>query len=411
MKNLLRELINLDSNDAESIKRRQSLIFVVIVICFFMISAFVVLSTGNKPVQITKGTNKITLSKPSQNITAEDRWLSISERKMLELETTNQNLMEKIANLEEIITKNQQNDKTDIINQILADIEHLKTNDYQHNTNDINNPMYTARSSQVKLLELKLANDSKASDPVDDDRDLIDYLPAGSYAPAQMISGVDASVGMSSQSDPRPVLFRITGPAITSEYNGIKQTIDKVVGCTVTGAASGDLSSEKVFVRLLKMTCSFKKGKVVERDVQGYVVAVGKAGIRGPVISREGDLLVKSFFAGAVSGFGKAGSNALQPRLEINSGIATEQIKTRDIVGQGLGEGISTSADKLSDYMIKRAEQYQPVISIQAGIPVEIVFSNGIWLERQETSKPMTTQPLSNPASTYSNSNINNLGF
>ena len=47
------------------------------------------------------------------------------------------------------------------------------------------------------------------------------YLPAGSYAPAIVISGVDASVGVSSQAEPKPVLFRITGPATTAGYSSL----------------------------------------------------------------------------------------------------------------------------------------------------------------------------------------------
>ncbi|MGB3723204.1 MAG: conjugal transfer protein TraB, partial [Pacificimonas sp.] len=40
-----------------------------------------------------------------------------------------------------------------------------------------------------------------------------DYLPPNSYAPARVIVGVDASASVSSQSDPLPVVLRITGPA------------------------------------------------------------------------------------------------------------------------------------------------------------------------------------------------------
>ena len=38
-------------------------------------------------------------------------------------------------------------------------------------------------------------------------------MPAGAYAEAVVLAGVDASVGVSSQGDPRPVLLRLTGKA------------------------------------------------------------------------------------------------------------------------------------------------------------------------------------------------------
>ena len=42
------------------------------------------------------------------------------------------------------------------------------------------------------------------------------WLPAGSHAQAVVLAGVDASAGVSSQGDPRPVLLRIAGPAWTA---------------------------------------------------------------------------------------------------------------------------------------------------------------------------------------------------
>ena len=64
-----------------------------------------------------------------------------------------------------------------------------------------------------------------------------------------MLAGVDASVGVTSQGDPRPVLLRLTGPARSAAEGGKALEAD-VAGCTLTGAAYGELSSEKVYVRL-----------------------------------------------------------------------------------------------------------------------------------------------------------------
>ena len=75
------------------------------------------------------------------------------------------------------------------------------------------------------------------------------WLPAGSHAEAVVLAGVDASAGISSQGDPRPLLLRLTGPAWTAAAGGSALRVD-VEGCTVTGAAHGDLSSEKVYARL-----------------------------------------------------------------------------------------------------------------------------------------------------------------
>ncbi len=97
------------------------------------------------------------------------------------------------------------------------------------------------------------------------------YLPAGSHAEAVVLSGVDASAGVRSQGDPRPVLLRLTGPAHSAAEDGAALTVD-IVGCTVTGAAYGDLSSEKVYVRLRTLTCSGDApSSVIETEVAGFV--------------------------------------------------------------------------------------------------------------------------------------------
>ncbi len=211
-------------------------------------------------------------------------------------------------------------------------------------------------------------------------RDLNHYIPAGAYAPAEVISGVDATVGVNAQADPRPVLFRITGPAVTAALGSIHQTAD-IKGCTVTGAAFGDLSSEKVYVRLQTMTCSRRHGQVFETEVQGYMAGAGKAGVRGTVVSREGTLVAQSFLAGAVGGIGGATAEAMQPQvINTDVGVTTGQQQITDIIKGGIGQGLDNAGSKVSDYLVKRAEQYQPVVVMQAGTRVELVFIKGVPL-------------------------------
>jgi len=211
-------------------------------------------------------------------------------------------------------------------------------------------------------------------------KDLSHYIPAGAYAPAEVISGVDAAVGVNAQADPRPVLFRITGPAVTAALGSTRQTAD-IEGCTVTGAAFGDLSSEKIYVRLQTMTCSRRHGQVFETDVQGYMAGAGKAGVRGIVVSREGALVAQSFISGAVSGIGGAAAEAMQPQvIDTGVGVTTGQQQITDILKGGVGQGLDNAGSKVADYFVKRAEQYQPVVVMQAGTRVELVFIAGVEL-------------------------------
>ena len=208
------------------------------------------------------------------------------------------------------------------------------------------------------------------------------WLPAGAHAEAVVLAGVDASAGVSSQGDPRPVLMRITGPAWTAAEEGTAMQVD-VAGCTVTGAAHGDLSSEKVYVRFRTMTCAGPApGTVVETDVAGFVAGSGKTGVRGPVVSREGALVEKAFLAGMVSGLGQGVAQAFQPQaVATGTGAAVANTGLGDIGRAGLGAGAGSAGQKVADYMIRRAEQYQPVVQLQAGTKVTLVFLEGARID------------------------------
>ncbi|HEX8055878.1 MAG TPA: TraB/VirB10 family protein [Novosphingobium sp.] len=208
------------------------------------------------------------------------------------------------------------------------------------------------------------------------------YLPANSFATARVIVGVDASSNVQSQADPLPVVLRIIGPARSVADNGRVLTT-RLQGCLVNGAARGDLSSEKVYVRLAKMTCPQPGGRYAESEVKGFIAFGGKTGVRGRVVSREGSLATQAFMAGLVGGIGRgfsanANSYFTAPTTVVNG--QREKISTSDIMKGGLGEGVSAAGDKVSQYLIERAEQYQPVIEMPTGIDVEIVFLEGAFI-------------------------------
>jgi conjugal transfer pilus assembly protein TraB len=213
-----------------------------------------------------------------------------------------------------------------------------------------------------------------------------DYLPPNSYAPARVIVGVDASAGVASQTDPLPVVLRITGPARSVMQNG-KVLTTRIQGCVVNGAARGDLSSEKVYVKLARMTCDQPGGRVAVSEVKGFISFAGKSGVRGRVVSREGSLVSQALLAGIIGGFGRgfsANANSLFSGVTTNPDGTRGQLSAGDIVTGGLGQGAADAADTVSKYLIERAEQYQPVVEMPTGIDVEIVFLDGVYVRNSQ---------------------------
>ncbi|MCF8708385.1 TraB/VirB10 family protein [Rhizorhapis sp. SPR117] len=239
--------------------------------------------------------------------------------------------------------------------------------------------------SEVKLVNFSTADNGTATRVAKGNTvytDSINYLPPNSFARAKVIVGVDASAGVTSQTDPLPVVLRVTGPARSVFQNGRLLTT-KIEGCLINGAARGDLSSEKVYVKLQKMTCPQPGGRYAVSEVKGFIAFGGKTGVRGRVVSREGSLVTQAFLAGLAGGFGRgfsANANSVFQGTNISTNGQRQKLSTSEILEGGLGEGVAQTGDMVSKYLIERAEQYQPVIEMPTGIDVEIVFLEGVYV-------------------------------
>jgi conjugal transfer pilus assembly protein TraB len=390
----------MEENKQSKLKQKKLLIITVIALGGIII---VFLSSGpKKPAgdlakTIADSKNKIILQDPNHGLKAEDRWLYDAEAKLDEYGNFQKEYAADKGGMESRLAEVEKryeeslDAQTGLIEAQGQEIQALKSqlnapkpasnkqdtfgaNQIGGLNGDVN-AVALPRNIQTTNLELE-----KVASEQGEFFKTSEYVPAGAYAQAVIISGVDASVGAAAQSDPRPVLLRIKGPAVSSIYDGNSQETD-LKGCLITGAASGDLSSEKVYVKLVNMTCSKSEDLVYETAVKGYVAGQGKSGVRGNVISRAGDIVTKSFLAGLIGGLGQGLSAKVAPPLNFSNGLTTQgTMSTEDVAKKGLGQGISSSGDRLANYFITRAEQYQPVVSIPSGIDVEVVFVEGFHL-------------------------------
>ena len=213
------------------------------------------------------------------------------------------------------------------------------------------------------------------------------FVPPNAYVEAKVLVGVDAATGTSYSADPKPVLFRLIGPATHVGIDGKFQTTD-LTGCLVNGAAFGELPSEKVYIKLQKITCPAGVGRFSVATIEGYASSKGKAGVRGQVISREGQFTGRAMVAGLLNGLGaglsknvQASQGGLTTSVTGTGDLAAHQLTASQIATGSLGTGVSQASSMLADYYIKRAEQYQPVIEMPTGIQVELVFLSGFEIQ------------------------------
>lgn len=203
-------------------------------------------------------------------------------------------------------------------------------------------------------------------------------LPANTYATAVILGGVDASTSIQAASDPRPVLLRILDKGSLP-----RRFKSDLKNCRVSASAYGDLSSERVFMRLEKLTCVERlTGETVQTQVAGYILGEdGRAGVRGVVADRAGEVLRQSLMGGFLSGMSQFfGAQQQRSVFPVSPFGQTKALSADQMVGSSLSQGTGNALEKYADFFIKRAEQLQPVLQVAAGRKVDIVFTEGTRL-------------------------------
>lgn len=198
------------------------------------------------------------------------------------------------------------------------------------------------------------------------------FIFSGSFANALVIEGADANAAVTGSQNTAPMQFRLTG--LVNMPND--KTFD-LRSCFVTAEAYGDVSSERAEVRTRSISCSLPQGDV-DMKIKGHISFMGKNGIKGVVVMRNGKILGLAGISGFLDGIGKGIEKASTPTVGLG---ATASMGATDVMGAGLGGGSSKAAQTLSDYYIKRAEQYHEIIPIGAGNEVTVVFNDGFQLQ------------------------------
>lgn len=202
------------------------------------------------------------------------------------------------------------------------------------------------------------------------------YIPAGSFVRVALLGGLDAPTGGQAQTNPHPILMRTQDNAFLP--NRYRYAIKE---CFILASSYGDISSERAFGRLENLSCVKRDGSAVDIPVKGYVVGEdGKAGMRGRLISKQGQILANALLAGIGSGIGQAFQNSSTTQ-SISALGTTSTVNPGQQLQNGIGVGVGKTLDRLSKYYIDLAEKLFPIIEIDAGRTVEVVFTKGFSLD------------------------------
>lgn len=208
------------------------------------------------------------------------------------------------------------------------------------------------------------------------------FLPAGSFAAATLISGVEAFTGGTAQQQPQPLVIRVDANAVLPNASNYQ-----IKGCHVLASAWGDMSSERVFGRLATLTCVDSANRLVlSEEVEGVLVdSDGKNGIRGSLQDRQGAKLARSLLAGFAEGVSSAFGAAQSTTQSTAMGLTTALVG-KNATKAGAYQGASTAADQLADFYLKQAEATMPVIAVDAGRKVSVLFTKSKALKFETTN-------------------------
>lgn len=205
-------------------------------------------------------------------------------------------------------------------------------------------------------------------------------IPSGTTVKAVLVSSVDAPCGVYSSSDPQPVKLQIL-----DDGHLPKHVRAKLKGGVIIASAYGDLSSERLYIRVERLTQMKPSGDFVDTTITGFITGEdGKYGVRGTVVDKSFKLIGNAAFTGALSGVNSffqayassyTNCGGYAPFCGDGNGEVSGKEFTYGLAAQGGTSGVDNALNALTDFYIKRAELIKPVLQVSAGRIVDLTFS------------------------------------
>jgi conjugal transfer pilus assembly protein TraB len=216
------------------------------------------------------------------------------------------------------------------------------------------------------------------------------FLPAGSILSGTLVNGLDAPTSNQSKNDPFPALLRVKHEAILP--NRYRMDIRE---CFLIASGFGDLSAERAYMRAERISCVKKDGSVIETAMDAYSVGEdGKAGVRGRLVSKNGQIIANALLSGFVSGITEAFApqkvRALQTNITPGEAQAFQYPSPEMIGGQALMGGVKGAAEQIADYYLEMAKNIFPIIEVDAGRKVDFIVIRGTSLNPKSKSSAVT---------------------
>lgn len=202
------------------------------------------------------------------------------------------------------------------------------------------------------------------------------FIPPLGFIKATLLNGVDA---LATSGLATPALARLHGV-----YKTAMNSTVFLDGCFILLEFEGDISTERAKGRPSRMTCVYPDRGAVTYDVAGYVVDA-EDGLEGvPGVFYEGDsgriaLAIAAQFAAGVANI--IANN--QTTNVTDSNGTNQQFLTGNQTRGAVAGGVAAATNRLTDYLLERAERIAPFIRIDALRKVHVVLLSGTELRAE----------------------------
>lgn len=240
-----------------------------------------------------------------------------------------------------------------------------------------------ARSGAIRIgfVNEGVEDDQEIADAPDakgDESNQTAYIPAGSILTGTLITGADFPTGKGAYENPTPSLIRLSKHAILPN----RYTSD-VRECFLLVGGRGELASERAKLRGETLSCIRNDGGIIQTKLNSYVAGEdGKEGIKGRLVSKQGQLIARTMVAGFLSGMSEAFdysqvsvlSTTADNKVQYQKNFSSEAAKG------GIAKGFQNSLDRVAEFYMDLADEMVPVVEINAGRQVDIVVITGTTL-------------------------------
>ena len=205
------------------------------------------------------------------------------------------------------------------------------------------------------------------------------YVWAGSFFEGVMLTGIQGDAGINGSKNNGTALIRLTSDGIMPN-----EKRSHLEGCFVLVSTYGDLSASSVVLHVETVSCA---GKIINFEQKAYGAIFdmdAMQDLRGTSILKTKPLLGYSAAAGLLAGIGDGLKN-FNTAQTINPSVGTiTSYGSAQALGQSAAGGaLSNPANRISDYIMKIADIYHPLVVARAGRHVSVLFTAGFWIDKE----------------------------